>query len=257
MRILFLLTAITLLACSKKSGGPTGPGGVTPYAWSLNLTVDSVAHDSLLQGTTITGEAKGAISGRVRNYDPAILIDSLYIKIGGIPNFVFRTALNGSGDFSFPDTGLLGGKNALYGPIALKIFPRARDAKYKPSPDTLRVTLDRKLAYPWTLDLTMPGGQVLQGLAGDTSVTDTASGNITGKINGFNATALVDTVYFNNLTYPENVVKSPLDPAGNFQFDIFDLAGFLDGEHRVAILVKPSSAMFRPVPDSLHLYLTR
>jgi hypothetical protein len=254
MRILAALALFLLLACSSKSNNPTGPTNKTPYAWSLNLKFET-EFDSIAQNATLSASAQGSVSGTVNRFDNAILADTLYFALPDYPLVPpVQAVINSTGNFTFQAADLLGN---LYSSIRMKIFLHARNTNDLPVPDTLRVTLNRFLAYPWTLDVTLPGGLSFQGLSQDTSATDTANGTISGTVNSFNAVALVDSIYFVNRTHGQFSAAVPLDTSGQFSLAMSSVVGNTRGIQSLMIRVKPAGVNFKPSPDSIGFRLNR
>ena len=223
--------------------------GRQPFAWSLSLNART-AYDSLRRDTTLVLSLSGNITGKVNGFDAAILEGSLLIQNADDADAKISVPLHADGSFSLKVSDLPG---PATGKIAEKVFVRPKTAGYRPSPDTLRLTLDRRPDQAWSLDLDLAGGVSFKALTHDTAAVSAMQGEVSGKVNGFDPEAEVDSLYFRNMIYPELFANVPLDSGGAFRFDAVDIVGHLDGLHSLRIFLKPKTAEIRLTPDTLHI----
>jgi hypothetical protein len=141
MRVPLLAFAL-LCACSGGDGPETtGPAAPSPFSWSLDIDLagDASFHN-LARDTSARGLVQGEISGRVNGFDSALARDTLYFSDWEYPDFKVRAPLTPDGSFRFDSYDLLGD---LDGSHTLLIVLRAAHLRYRPVPETLRISLDR------------------------------------------------------------------------------------------------------------------
>ncbi len=210
-----------------------------------------MAYDSLRRDTTIlVASQTGTLSGRVNRYDAAILEGSLFLQNADNPSLQISIPLQADGAFSIQASGLPG---SPAGKITVKAFVRAKAAGYRPSPDTLRLTVDRRVDLAWSLDLDLAGDASFLSLTHDTTAVSAMQGEVSGKVNGYDPEAMVDSLYFRNMIYPELFATAALDAQGAFHFDATDIVGSLDGLHALKVFLKSKTADLRLTPDTLRI----
>ena len=231
------------------------PGSLkTPFDWSLGLKFADAAYDSLRLESDLTSEALGTVTGKVNRFDPAILDAAITLQNAGVPELKVVAPLAADGSFSFQAADLLG---EAAGRIGLKVFVNVRNPDYRPVPDTLRLGLDRRISFAWSLDLNLADEVTFRALRGDTTVETPLQGDISGTVNGYSSARVRDTLYFRNREYPELFADAPLDAQGKFRFPADDLVGTLDGTHTLSIFLIPKSSRDRPAPDTIRVLLGR
>lgn len=227
-------------------------GGTVPLPWSLSIAFEQ-AFDSLRSDTTLSVAAQGGVSGKVNGFDASRLEPTLYLRNAADPARSVAAALDADGRFAFAAAGLLG---ASAGRIPVAVHVKSITAGIRPSPDTLRLTLDRRPVLAWTLDIDLAGEAVLKGLRGDTAAVSSMRGEVAGRVGNYDPALARDTLYFRNRIYPEYFVHAPLGGDGSFRFDATDLVGSLDGLHSIDIRLESKSPLWRVAPDTLRLDLS-
>ncbi len=224
-----------------------------PYPWWLNLHFES-DYDSIRGDALLAVDAQGTVSGKLTPYDPLILKNILHFQNVENPQLKVNTLLQSDGRFQFNPFDLLG---TAFGRIHLRIYPEILDTQFRLIPDTLRLTLDRRIAYSWSLDLNLAGDTLTTGLKGNVNVTSRMLGMVSGQVNGYDPTLFVDTLFFRNLQYSDLKANVPLEPNGSFAVNAFDWVAELDGTHTLFIIPKFKVANRRPNPDTLKIILNR
>ncbi len=228
--------------------------GKPDFEWTLSLGL-AARLDSLRRDTSVAMEVPATVTGSVNARPSAApattasaLDGSLYVipPGGSVP---IAAALGAYGAFTFPSTVLGTAETGV-----VKFF--LKSAAYRPVPDTLRLTLDRRGRFVWSLDLDLAGDTAFTALRTETGAVSHMQGEVSGKVNGYDGSSLRDTLYFRNMIYPELFVDAPLDATGNFRFDAADIVGSLDGLHDMKIFLKPRSGQRQFDPDTLRLHVS-
>lgn len=236
---------------------------VSPLDWSLSLNlgdhVDSLRRDSLLALAV-----PETIAGRVNAFlAPGSAIATQTAFLSALDGFVYfvnaddgtralAAALDRDGAFSFSSFALLGPGEA----VRIKVFLKPKTTAFRPSPDTLRLTLDRRGRYAWSLDLDLAGDTALAGLRAETDAVSRMQGDVSGKVNGYESLSLRDTLFVRNSIYPELFADVPLGPDGRFGFPAEDVVASLDGLHTLQFFLKPLAGLRQMDPDTLRLNLS-
>jgi suppressor of ftsI len=209
-------------------------------------------------GDSATGAAR-ALSGEVHGFDASVMADTLYARLGSPGATVWERValpLDAQGRFELTAEEATEKVTGLWsqglGMGAVHFHLREKSAKpnYRFAPDTLRVMVDKRPAWAWSLDLAWPDGTEVLGLKGDTvlsvRVNDGSTGEprvLAGKVQGLDAgrnavapngiDAFIDTLYIRNRTYVEYFAAVPLAEDGSFEVPAEDVMGVIDGLHRI------------------------
>jgi hypothetical protein len=242
--------------------------------WSLSLSGVINMPKTRLDTTVILGEGNsstealkagaavleaGALSGEVHGFDASVMADTLYARLGSPGATVWAQValpLDAQGRFELtPEqtaekiTGLWS-QGLGMGAVHFHLRESSAAQSYRFAPDTLRVIVDKRPVWAWSLDLSWPDGTEVLGLKGDTvlsvRVNDGSTGELgtlTGKVQGLetngNAVApnvidtFIDTLYIRNRTYAEYFAAVPLAEDGSFEVPAEDVMGVIDGLHRI------------------------
>ncbi|MEO6098542.1 MAG: multicopper oxidase family protein [Fibrobacteria bacterium] len=230
-----------------------------PLEWSLSLRLASVV-DSLRRDSTLAMSVPAGIAGSVNAFGPGAtralltgaLDGSVYFENADESARKVAAAVDSSGSFVFPATDLLGASEV----VRIKVFLKPKSTAYRASPDTLRLTLDRRGQLAWSLDLDLAGDTVLTALRSEVSVVSQMQGPIKGKVNGYDPAILRDTLYFRNMIYPELFADVPLMVDGGFAFDPSDIVASLDGLHSLNIFLRPVTGRRQMDPDTLRVHVS-
>ncbi|MDB5048116.1 MAG: FtsP/CotA-like multicopper oxidase with cupredoxin domain [Fibrobacteres bacterium] len=232
-----------------------------PFAWSLSLSLASNL-DSLRRDTTLAVAIPETVGGSINGFasiasgaalDPAAVLDGFaYFENADNPALKISAPLGAAGAFSFRAADLLGAAQS----VRVKAYVKAKTAAYRVTPDTLRLTLDRRGKLKWSLDLDLAGDTSLAGLDGEVSVVSRMQGAVSGKVNGFDPVAQRDTVYFRNMIYPELFADVPLRADGAFSVDASDLVGSLDGLHTLHVFLRPKTGQRQMDPDTVRIHVS-
>jgi FtsP/CotA-like multicopper oxidase with cupredoxin domain len=229
-----------------------------PLEWSLSLRLDQ-AVDSLRRDSALAMSVPAGLAGSVNAFGPgatgafllAALDGSVYFENADDPARKVAAALDPEGGFQFPAADLLGAAEV----VRVKVFLKPKSAAYRASPDTLRLTLDRRGRFAWSLDLDLAGDTAFTALRSEASAVSRMQGAVTGKVNGYDPAILRDTLYFRNMIYPELFADVPLMIDGGFSFDASDVVGALDGLHSLNIFLRPRSGGRRMDPDTVRVHV--
>ncbi|GEM_PF-970085 len=232
----------------------------TPLDWSLSLrlasTVDSLRRDSILAMAV-----PAMVTGSVNAFGTAVSRSALMSALDGFAYFqntddparMVAAPLDSNGAFAFTSTDLLGAGEVVRVKAFLKPFPKPNGVAYRASPDTLRLTLDRRGKFSWSLDLDLAGDTAFTALRSEVAAVSHMQGAISGKVNGYDPLILRDTVYFRNMIYPELFANVPLMFDGSFSFDASDVVASLDGLHTLNIFLRPRSGPLQMDPDTVRV----
>jgi hypothetical protein len=209
--------------------------------------------DSIIRDTSLSVAATGEVTGKINFFNSAVLQNYVQILNRENPLLNLKLPLSADGSFHFPAESLLGKSLSL---MNLKFFVSVKDTGYRPSPDTVRLALDRRQSLIWSLDLDLASDAIFQVLARDTVAISKMQGEVQGKVNGFIPIAMYDSLYFRNMIYPELFANIPLDPNGSFSFNASEIVGSLDGLHIFKIFMKSRSLENRLSPDTLKIDLS-
>jgi hypothetical protein len=235
-------------------------GEKIPFEWSLSLKLAEAA-DSLRRDTTLAMEAPATIGGTVNPHSapgtPPVSIASaldgkLYVVNADDPSLQAIAPLDPAGAFAFASSAILGSASLA----RLKVFVKAGSAAYRPVPDTLRITLDRRGKLAWSLDLDLAGDTAFTALRGEANAVSHMQGEVSGKVNGYDPALLRDTLYFRNMIYPELFTDAPLSADGAFAFDAADIVGTLDGLHDLHVFLRPKSGQRQLDPDTVRVHVS-
>jgi suppressor of ftsI len=229
-----------------------------PLDWSLSLALASPV-DSLRRDSVLAMAVPAVVAGRVNAFGAgstasltAALDGFVHLRNADEPARDIAAPLDASGGFSFVSADLLGAADVAN----VKVFLKPKTAAYRPSPDTLRLTLDRRGKFAWSLDLDLAGDTAFTALHGEVSAVSRMQGSVSGKVNGYDAAVVRDTVYFRNAIYPELFANAPLGADGGFGFDASDVVASLDGLHVLQVFLKPKSGLRQMDPDTLRINLS-
>jgi FtsP/CotA-like multicopper oxidase with cupredoxin domain len=231
----------------------TVAGARTPYEWSLSLAgADSLRRDTIL-AAPVPAQVTGSVNARPAAGAAPVPVSEaldgkLYLADADDASLRAAVPLDGSGRFSFVAASVLGNADIA----RVKAWVRAGDSAYRPAPDTLRLTFDRRGRIAWSLDLDLAGEASFTALRRDTSAVSAMAGQVTGKVNGFDPGQVRDTLHFRNKIYPELFVDAPLAADGSFAFDAFDLVGSLDGLHSLAVFLRTKNGRLLD-PDTVRV----
>jgi suppressor of ftsI len=234
-----------------------------PLDWSLSLAlgarVDSLRRDSLL-AMAVPESVFGSVNAFMAPGSAIATRAAFLSALDGFAYFVnaddgtraLSAALDKDGAFSFSSSALLGA-----GDVArIKVFLKPKTAGFRPSPDTLRLTLDRRGRFPWSLDLDLAGDTAFAALRAEIDAVSRMQGDVSGKVNGFDPAVVRDTLFVRNTIYPELFADAPLRPDGSFGFPAADVVASLDGLHTLHFFLKPVSGRRQMDPDTLRLNLS-
>ena len=236
---------------------------VLPLDWSLSLKlgadVDSLRRDSLLAMAvpeTVTGRVNAFMA-------PGTAITTQTAFLSALDGFAYflnaddgsrplAAALDTNGAFSFSSSALSGPGES----VRIKVFLKPKTSGFRPSPDTLRLTLDRRGRFAWSLDVELAGDAAFAALRAETDAVSRMQGDVSGKVNGYDPLAVRDTLFVRNAIYPELFADVPLGPDGGFGFPAEDLVASLDGFHALQFFLKPVVGLRQMDPDTLRINLS-
>lgn len=251
--------------------------------WSLSLAGALTMPPTRLETTLVMGEAD-SLSGQVHGFNGEVMADTLYARLGSLGATSWATAkfpLDAQGRFKLTPQETaekvtdIWSQAVSMGEVHFHLRektyrPRMTAvAKYRFAPDTLKIKIDRRSVWSWSLDLTWPDGSEAKDMRGDSvfslSLLDSNTGEpgvLQGRVHFSIAEGTVetgnrfsDTLFIRNLTYREYFAALPLDENGLFEIASEDVMGFIDGLHRLEFSLKPRSNTRRISPASMLMTL--
>lgn len=114
------------------------------YPWSMDLDLSGEASFMALRSdTSARGSFTSEFSGKVNNFDPAILRDTVFFVNVQYPmESTVRAPLGPDGSFRFDPFDVLGGTDGI---IFVDIHLKSRNAGYQPSPALVKLVFERNL----------------------------------------------------------------------------------------------------------------